>query len=245
MAARLLDQAGYPLHPDGSRFSLTLDYIPAIPSLQREVALYIAHQLEKLGIAVEVRESSSFPEWAERVSNWDFDMIMDSVYNWGDPVIGVERTYMSDNIRKGVVWSNTQNYRNPEVDEILEQARIELNINKRKALYSEFQQIVVEDLPIIWINTSPFYTAYHNGLGNLPLTIWGVHSPFDEVYWKEFPSRQRMPLPAFDNEHEKSHLMKLGIQAIELLGSMVFMMRWSNSPMKIRDFLIWMQPDDM
>jgi len=39
--------------------------------------------------------------------------------NWGDPVIGVHRTYLSDNIRRGLVWSNTQNFRNPRVDELL------------------------------------------------------------------------------------------------------------------------------
>ena len=42
-----------------------------------------------------------FPSWAQTMGTMDFDMSMDSVYNWGDPVIGVNRTYMSDNIAKG------------------------------------------------------------------------------------------------------------------------------------------------
>ena len=48
-----------------------------------------------------MRTSASFPEWAERIGNWDFDMTMDAVYNWGDPVIGVHRTYVCDNIQQG------------------------------------------------------------------------------------------------------------------------------------------------
>ncbi len=36
-------------------------------------------------------------------------MTMDIVFNWGDPVIGMHRTYLSSNIRKGVIWSNTHN----------------------------------------------------------------------------------------------------------------------------------------
>ncbi len=40
-------------------------------------------------------------------------MTWDVVFNWGDPVIGVHRTYSSSNIKKGVIWSNTQSYANP------------------------------------------------------------------------------------------------------------------------------------
>ena len=194
-ANRLLDEAGYPVQSVGARFTLSLDYIPVIPSQQRDVALYLARQLAKIGIEVQVRPSANFPEWAERIGNWDFDMTMDSVYNWGDPVIGVHRTYLSDNIRQGVVWSNTQNYRNPRVDEILGQAEMELDADKRKALYSEFQHILTDELPIVWINVLPFHTVYHAGLGNPPLSIWGVHSPLDELYWKEPPTRAYAPTP--------------------------------------------------
>ena len=42
-------------------------------------------------------------------------MSWDVVFNWGDPVIGVHRTYLSTNVKKGVIWSNTQGYANPEV----------------------------------------------------------------------------------------------------------------------------------
>ncbi len=91
--------------------------------------------------------------------------------------------YVCDNIKQGVVWTNTQNYCNPRVDELLAQAARELDVDKRKALYSEFQKIVTDELPVIWINVLPYYTIYNAGLGNPPLSIWGVHSPLDEVYW--------------------------------------------------------------
>ena len=91
-ANELLDKAGLCAQTDGTRFSLTLDYIPIVPSQQHDVALYLKYQLEKIGIEVEVRTSAGFSEWAERIGNWDFDMTMDAVYNWGDPVIGVHRT---------------------------------------------------------------------------------------------------------------------------------------------------------
>ena len=67
----------------------------------------------------------------------DFDMTMDVPFNWGDPVIGVHRTYISSNIKKGVIWSNTQNYSNSKVDDILKRAGVALDQGKRKSLYHE------------------------------------------------------------------------------------------------------------
>jgi peptide/nickel transport system substrate-binding protein len=214
-ANKLLDAAGYPRQPDGTRFALTLDYIPVVPSQQQDVALYLGRQLARIGIAVQVRKSASFPEWAARIGAWDFDMTMDSSYNWGDPVIGVHRTYLSDNIRQGVVWSNTQNYRNPRVDELLAQAERELDPNKRKALYVEFQQIVTDDAPIVYINVQPFYTVYNAGLGNPPLSIWGIHSPLDELYWKQPPVKAYAPIPALAGD--SSPLAAVGVRALTLL----------------------------
>jgi peptide/nickel transport system substrate-binding protein len=48
------------------------------------------------------------------------------VFNWGDPVIGVHRTCLTRNSRKGVVWSNTQSYSNPKVDALIETAAARL-----------------------------------------------------------------------------------------------------------------------
>lgn len=216
-ANRLLDEAGYPKKPDGTRFSLSLDYIPVLPSQQRDVALYLKRQLAQIGIDVRVRRSKSFPEWTQRVGNWDFDMTIDSVYNWGDPVVGVHRTYLSDNIRKGVVWSNTQNYRNQRVDEILNQAAVELDRHKRKALYREFQRIVTEELPVVWLNVLPFHTVYHAGLGNPPLSIWGVHAPFDDLYWKKVPSRTYAAKTIHKSGDKVSPLAELGSRAISII----------------------------
>jgi len=221
-AADLLDQAGYALSGNGIRFSLTLDFIPVLPTQQHDVAYFIQNQLKDVGIEVQVRESESFAEWAQRIGEWDFDMTMDAVFNWGDPVIGVHRTYISENIRQGVVWSNTQNYSNPQVDEILAQAAVEMDFEKRKSLYTEFQRIVAVELPVLWINELPNHTIYHEGLGNPPLTIWGVHSPLDEVYWREPPQIEYIQPPAPRAESGQAAVITKGIQAIHLLQEMDF-----------------------
>lgn len=181
-ANQMLDDAGYPKDDDGTRFSLTIDYIPGPGEQQKNVAEYIKSQLPEVGIEIEVRAAPDFPTWAGRVSSYDFDLTMDVVFNWGDPVIGVHRTYLCSNIVEGVIWSNTQQYCNEQVDTLLDLAGKATNADVRAAYYKDFQAIVSDDLPIYWLNTLPYHTGYGDAVMNVPSTIWGTMAPMDEVY---------------------------------------------------------------
>ncbi len=184
-ANKLLDEAGFPKKSDGMRFQLSLDYLPTNPDLSKNVAEYMRPQLGKIGIKIELRPSPDFPTWARRISNYDYDLNMDAVFNWGDPIIGVARSYMGANVRKGVVWANMSGYKNPKVDELLTQAAIENSPEKRSALYGEFQKIVNQELPVAWIATYPSNTIYSKNLLNLPEGIWGAFEPFNNVAWSK------------------------------------------------------------
>jgi len=179
-ARELMAEAGF---ADG--MSLTIDYIPGPKEQQQSLAEYMKSQLKKIGIEVEVRAAPDFPTWAGRVGGHDFELSMDIVFNWGDPVIGVHRTYLGSNINKGVIWSNTQQYRNERVDELLNAAAVSTDHDERKALYAEFQQIVATDLPVYWINSLPYHTAYDTKLEYVPTGIWGFMHPMDLVEWSE------------------------------------------------------------
>ncbi|MEY8843407.1 ABC transporter substrate-binding protein [Cribrihabitans sp. XS_ASV171] len=179
-ANALMEEAGY-----GDGMELTIDFIPGPKEQQQSVAEYMKSQLKKIGIDVTVRAAPDFPTWAGRVGGHDFELTMDVVFNWGDPVIGVHRTYLCSNIRQGVIWSNTQQYCNEKVDELLNAAAVETDQAKRKELYAQFQQIVAQDLPIYWINATPYHTAYDTKLMNPPKGIWGTMHPLDRVEWSE------------------------------------------------------------
>lgn len=187
-ANALLDDAGHKRGADRTRFSLVIDAPVGNPEQGRNIAEYLRAQFRKIGVAAEVRLAPDFPTWAQRISSFDFDLTIDNVYNWADPVIGVHRTYLSTNIRKGVIWCNTQGYRNPRVDELLNQAAVEQDTAKRKALYSEFQKIVVDDAPILFLNEIPYRSVMRKGLASLPTTIWGPFSPLDALNWETEPS---------------------------------------------------------
>jgi peptide/nickel transport system substrate-binding protein len=82
------------------------------------------------------------------------------------------------------VWSNTQSYSNPKVDELLTKAAAEPDEQRRMAEYKEFQSIVVNDAPILFINVLPTTTAHDSRLKDIPTGIWGATSPIDEMHWE-------------------------------------------------------------
>jgi len=182
-AQQLLDEAGYKPDNNGIRFRMTIDILPGTAALSRNVAEYARTQLRKIGVAAELRTSADFPSWTRRLAEHDFDMSTDIVWNWGDPVIGVHRTYLTSNIRP-IVWTNTQSYSNPEVDALLEKAAAETDLDARKTLYAEVQKLITHDVPLIYIAEVPYHTAFNQKVGNAPASIWGPLSPLDEVYLK-------------------------------------------------------------
>ena len=180
-AESLLDAAGLKRDASGQRFAMTLDYLPGTPDNSQTIAEYLKPQLKKIGIEVTVRTSPDFPTWARRVSTHDFDATMDGSFNYGDPVIGVHRTWLSSNIKPGVIWSNTQSYVNPKVDELLAQATVEKDLEKRKRLYAEFQRIVVEDAPVAFTHVWSLGSAARKDLVGVPESIWAPLAPWDTM----------------------------------------------------------------
>ncbi len=185
-ANELLDAAGYYRDETGRRFQVLMDFAPVNEEIVLTLVRYLRNDLlRKIGVDLVIRESENFSQWAEQVSNGNFHLTFDVVYNWGDPVIGVHRTYDCDNIRPGVIWSNTQGYCNPEVNALMAAAGQEIDVEKRKALYAEFQKRVVADLPVYFLARIPFLTIHQQQLAGLNDSIWGMLSPLDQVYWSE------------------------------------------------------------
>ncbi|MEM7743470.1 MAG: ABC transporter substrate-binding protein [Pseudomonadota bacterium] len=181
-ANALLDAAGYAPGDDGIRFKLVLDYGWASIKPPAE---YLKPQLKKIGIDIEVRAAPDFPTWAKRISGYDFDMTWDVVFNWGDPVIGVHRTYDSQNIKEGVIWSNTQQYENTTIDDLMAKAAVETDPAKRATLYAEFQEILTEELPLYPAYALPYHTVTNVAVQNPPRGIWATVSPLDRVWIKQ------------------------------------------------------------
>jgi peptide/nickel transport system substrate-binding protein len=179
-ATQLLDAAGLKPGANGVRLALEVDAIPGSAEFKM-LQEYTKPALAKVGIDVSVRLSPDFPTWARRVSTGQFEMTYDTVWNWGDPVIGVHRTWLSSNIRPGVIWSNTQGYSNPKVDELLAAAGKEMNLAKRKALYKDMQKIVVDDCPVAFLYETSSTTGFRANVANPPRGVWGLIDSMNDV----------------------------------------------------------------
>ena len=178
-AAALLDEAGVKPGADGVRFKirhLTLPY----GEVWTRLAEYIRASLKQVGIEVTL-ESTDTGGWAKRVSDWDYDTTINYLYQYGDPTLGVERTYVSTNIQK-IVFTNTGGYTNPEVDKLFTEARkAPLPADRQRAFYA-VQELLVKEMPQIWLLEMSFPTIHDKKLHNLLLTGTGVHTCFDDVF---------------------------------------------------------------
>lgn len=180
-ANKMLDDAGYPKGENGIRFKMTID-VETSPSIQQQ---YLKSQLKKVGIDVDARVSPDFPTWTQRTTHGKHDSTINSVFNWGDPVTGVHRTYITSNIKEGMPYSNTSQYSNPQIDALLEKAGKEMDLEKRKALYAEFQKKIVDECPIAFIDVIPYHLIYNKRVGAPVTTPWGFFQPGDLLYVKE------------------------------------------------------------
>jgi peptide/nickel transport system substrate-binding protein len=143
---------------------------------------YIRQSLAKIGVTV-VLESTDPGSYTQRISNWDYEMNLSWLYQFGDPALGVTRNYVTSNIRK-ILFTNTVGYSNPEVDRLAEAAAVVVDETKRGVLYSQMQKVLVEDVPICWLVEMEFPTLYDKRIQNLVTTAIGIHESFDTVYFK-------------------------------------------------------------
>ena len=179
-AEALLDEMGLTKDKDGVRATVKLLGLPYGETWNR-LNEYIKQSLGKVGIKVVV-ESTDAAGWTQRLANWDFEMLVSYLTQYGDPALGVARTYISSNIKKGVPYTNTSGYSNPKVDELFAKAAVAITDNERKAFYSEVQKIVVEDAPLAWLVELNFPTIYNKKFRNIVTTAIGVNESFDSVY---------------------------------------------------------------
>lgn len=158
-AEALLDAAGLRRDAQGTRLVLTNDQAPNAAQ-HAQIARYLRSNFARIGVRLDLR-SQDFGEFVNRVfTRRDFDTAIYHNAAGPDPVIGIQRLYWSMNFKPGVAFSNGAHYANADVDAQLEQAQVEADPKKRRALYEAFQRQVMADLPRIpLVATRPLFMA--------------------------------------------------------------------------------------
>ncbi|WP_441276600.1 ABC transporter substrate-binding protein [Tardiphaga sp. 172_B4_N1_3] len=178
-AKALLDEMGLKPGPDGKR--VTLRYlISPVSEANTRAAEFLRQSLGRVGIDLQL-QTTDIAGWAQKFADWDYDMTGNLVYQFGDPALGVARTYITSNIKKGILFSNTAGYSNPEVDRLFEEAAVATSDDKRQELYSQVQRILVEDVPVVWTFEQDYPNFIDKRLKNVLSTAIGVHETFGAV----------------------------------------------------------------
>jgi peptide/nickel transport system substrate-binding protein len=183
-AEQLLDDAGFRRGPGGTRFSLNVTYNPFRDEYAR-LAEYVRTQLDRIGIAVRVQTYDNATWLSKMFTQWDFDLDANLLNNFPDPSSGVERGYTTKGTQKGVPFANSMGYSNPVVDELFARAAVEPNARKRRELYHQAQEILVREVPALWLLEIEWVTVMSRDLENVVTSPWGLYDSYDEVYFKK------------------------------------------------------------
>ncbi len=143
-AEKMLDAAGYPRGADGVRMHLTLK--TSTDESTRLMSEAIADQWKRVGVALELRPLE-FATFYSDITHGSFQLYS---LRWvganNDPDIF---EYVFSSKKMPPDGANRGHYRNPQLDALLDEARVEMDQSKRKAVLSQIQKIVAEDEPYI------------------------------------------------------------------------------------------------
>lgn len=176
-ARELLEEAGWEegsdgtLERDGERFEFTLA-TNAGNQIREDIAVIIQSMLNEVGIDV----TPEYVEWGAFLDqiqppNWDFDAV---ILGWGlatdpDPTA----LWHSREYEQG---QNNVNYRNDEVDELIDQNVSIVDPEERAEVLQEIFAMIAEDQPYTFL-------YYPNDLKAIPTNLEGfVHHPRINFY---------------------------------------------------------------
>ena len=152
-----------------------------------QIASIIRHDLEKLGMKVNF-VALEFNSLVSKVSaSFDWEAMVLGLTGGIEPHFG-KNVWASDGHLH--LWHPLQKAPTTEwekrLDAIFSQGVQELNEQKRKVLYDEFQMIVSKELPVIYTVLESNILAVRNKFENLkPTAYGGAWHNLDEIYIKE------------------------------------------------------------
>lgn len=147
---------------DGQTIELKLEFLlPAGSESAENIALMLKNNMAKVGVDIEIVQK----EWTvflEQVKAHEFEM---STMSWmmGPDLSDFKQIWHTESYNGG---SNYIGFGNAYTDELIDKIRYELDEEKRTAMYLEFQEILHEEAPYIFMFTPKNKMAFHNRFDN-------------------------------------------------------------------------------
>ena len=169
-AKEYLAAAGY---PDGIDVVLNTATIGQM----QEMALAFKESVAAAGINVEVASHDASTYWE---AQWMDPCCPFVTSQWGarpaNAAIDVQ-------LRSSTVW-NESFYNNPRLDELLDLAASSPDLDERKAYFHEIQEILIEDVPVLYLMYTPVIIAHRANVGGVQAHAALAHWLMEEWYVK-------------------------------------------------------------
>ncbi len=169
-AERLLDAAGYTRQAalEGVRLKLTLKTTTEESS--RLLGAVLREQWRKVGIDLELRPLEFATFYADATKG-SFELY---TLRW----IGVNSDpeffdFVFNSKKMPPAGANRGHYRNPALDALLDRARVESDVTKRREMFGAIQKIVAEDLPYVSLWFMDNVAVHRKRITNLQLSATG------------------------------------------------------------------------
>ncbi len=151
-AKQLLAEAGY---EDGFSTSIWTN-----DNQQRvDMAILLQNSLKELNIDAKV-EQMEFGAYLDKIGEGEHDMF---ILGWSNATGDADNTLYAlfHSLQKGPPGNRTF-YDNPEVDQLLDEGRREVDPEKRTEIYNKVQEHLIEDAPMIYIHHQEYLLGTSN-----------------------------------------------------------------------------------
>ncbi len=164
-AEEVLDAARFPRKKGGMRLRLTLK--SSTDEQARLIGAALQDQWRRVGIDLELRPLELATLFSD-VTKGNFQI---SYQRW----VGANTDpdffeFVFSSKRFPPEGANRGHYRNPRIDALTDQIRVEMNQEERKALCSEVQKILADDLPYLPLWFNDVVSVHRRSLGTLDLS---------------------------------------------------------------------------
>jgi peptide/nickel transport system substrate-binding protein len=184
-AKALLADAGFKpgadgiLTKDGKPFTFTIRHDVANQTV-KDTAVIVQEYLKRVGVDARL-EPLDWPTFVKKLFASEFEGIVVNWTNHHDPDPFAYTIWHSSQ------WKgrNFAHYKNPRVDELLEQARRTAVVAERKKAYAEFSRVLMEDAPYVFLYfpQQVYVTRQgYEGFVALP-TFAGIYQSLKAVRW--------------------------------------------------------------
>lgn len=175
---------------DGNKVEFDL-YTNAGNTERESIGVMVKQDLEELGMTVNFKPIEFNTLVSKLVNTNDFDaVIMGFTGSPLEPFGGKNVWYSNGTLHVFNMRKTPEENKNiydweEQINKLFDKAALELDFNKRKAIYEQYQQLVYDISPIIYLYSPIRISAIKKKFGNIyPTELGGVIHNIEEIYVK-------------------------------------------------------------